>query len=59
MIALAARHYLRPDILARVDAMLSADAGNTLTAHDVPSEAAWLSLLWRLPIRGWEGRLWL
>ena len=41
VVALVARHYMRPEVLARVDAMLAADAGNVLTAHDIVSEATW------------------
>ena len=41
MVALVARHYLRPEVLARVDAMLASDAGNDLTAHDMAAEATW------------------
>ncbi len=41
IVALVARHYMRPEVTARVDAMLASDAGNALTAHDMASEATW------------------
>ena len=45
VVALVSRHYLRPAVLARVDAMLAGDWGNTLTAHDMASEANWADKL--------------
>ena len=41
IIALIAVHYMRPQVLATVNAMLAADQGNDLTAHDIASEATW------------------
>ena len=32
---------MRPEVTARVDAMLASDDGNALTAHDIASEARW------------------
>ena len=32
---------MRPEVTARVDAMLASDDGNALTAHDMASEATW------------------
>ena len=40
-IALIAEHYLTPAAKAQVDALLGADTLNTLTAHDIASEATW------------------
>jgi hypothetical protein len=40
-IALIAEHYLTPAANAQVDALLAADTLNTLTAHDIASEATW------------------
>ena len=45
VVALVARHYMRPEVTARVDAMLAADAGNALTDHDMASEATWADKL--------------
>ena len=40
-IALIAEHYLTPAAKAQVDALLAADTLNTLTEHDIASEATW------------------
>ena len=40
-IALIAEHYLTSAAKAQVDALLAADTLNTLTAHDIASEATW------------------
>jgi hypothetical protein len=45
VVALVARQYLRPAVLARVDAMLASDTGNALTAHDMAAEATWADKL--------------
>ncbi len=39
--ALIAAHYMQPEVRAKVDAMLAADEGNRLTAHDLASAATW------------------
>jgi hypothetical protein len=41
VVALIAVHYLRPDVLAKVEAILANDTGNDLTAHDIAAEATW------------------
>jgi hypothetical protein len=41
VIALIAVRYLRPEVLAKVNAMLAADGANDLTAHDIAAEATW------------------
>ena len=46
IIALIARHYLTPKAAKAVDAMLAADAADTLTAPDMASRAAWADV-WR------------
>ena len=40
IIALIAEHYLDPAIRSKVATLLAADA-DTLTGHDIPSEATW------------------
>ena len=40
VIALIAEHYLDPAVRAKVATLLAADT-DTLTAHDIPSEATW------------------
>ena len=45
IIAVIARHYLAPAVAAKVDAMLSPDTTNVLTAHDMASEATWADKL--------------
>ena len=45
IIAIVARHCLWPAVPAKVDAMLSSDATNLLTAHDMASEATWADKL--------------
>jgi len=46
IVALIARHYLTPKAAMAVDAMLAADASDTLTAPDMASRAAWADV-WR------------
>jgi hypothetical protein len=46
IVALIARHYLTPKAAKAVDALLAADAGDTLTAPDMASRAAWADV-WR------------
>ena len=41
VIALVAAHYMRPEVLARVNALLATDADNQLTGHDIAAEATW------------------
>lgn len=41
IIAEIARAYMTPAALAKVDALLQADISNSLTAHDMASEAVW------------------
>ncbi len=45
IIAIIARHYLTPAVAAKVDAMLSSDNANVLTAHDMALEATWADKL--------------
>jgi hypothetical protein len=40
-IALIAEHYLTPTATTRVDALLAADTVNTITEHNIASEATW------------------
>jgi hypothetical protein len=46
VVALIARALLRPEVRAKVDALLDGDAANALTAHDIASEADWADA-WR------------
>ena len=46
IIADIARARLTPAVLAKVDALLAADADNALTAHDMAAEATWADA-WR------------
>jgi S1/P1 Nuclease len=41
IIAEIARAYMTPAALAKVDALLAGDVSNSLTAHDMASEATW------------------
>ena len=46
VVALIARSELRPEVRARLDALLASDAANTLTGHDMAAEASWADA-WR------------
>jgi hypothetical protein len=41
IVVLIAAHYMRPQVLATLNAMLAADRTNDLTPHDIASEATW------------------
>jgi len=44
IVAEIARAYMTPQALARVDALLATDRSNSLTPHDMASEAVWADL---------------
>jgi hypothetical protein len=46
VVALIARSLLRPEVRAKVDALLDGDAANALTTHDIAAEADWADA-WR------------
>ena len=45
IVALIADHYLDPAVKQKIDAMLAADT-DTLTKHDIASEAVWADTYW-------------
>jgi hypothetical protein len=53
VVALIAKSFLEPDVREQVDALLASDT-DTLTAHDIASEATWADRYKDAQTRSWH-----